>query len=310
MTAPTHDPPSIAAAVGVDLGGTWIRVHALDAAGRSVRHVKGRAVSLRDLPSYLEHLFRRWGGLHPARLAVASRGVWTPFERAQMAKQLKRLARRIEVISDVEAAWLAAFGGAPRRGRPAVRRGLKRPSPRSVHRPPPAAHGILVVSGTGSIAYARDADGCAKRAGGLGPYLGDEGSGFWIGRAWLRAKAGTAELPKVLHLLRAGPSPVRTIAGRATRVIHLAQRGQPAAGRIVRQAQAALAELVGELAGELHWPEGLPVSWSGRLLDHAWFRGGFAKAVRKHPKIAHRPVLWHKRRMNAALAVARSALYG
>ena len=49
------------------------------------------------------------------------------------------------------------------------------------------ACGIVIVSGTGSIAYGRDAEGRASRAGGWGYLLGDEGSGYWIGRLALRA---------------------------------------------------------------------------------------------------------------------------
>jgi N-acetylglucosamine kinase-like BadF-type ATPase len=49
------------------------------------------------------------------------------------------------------------------------------------------AEGVVVVAGTGSIAYGRDASGRAARAGGWGYLLGDEGGGFWIGRAALMA---------------------------------------------------------------------------------------------------------------------------
>jgi N-acetylglucosamine kinase-like BadF-type ATPase len=47
--------------------------------------------------------------------------------------------------------------------------------------------GIVIVSGTGSIAYGRNGEGQASRAGGWGYVLGDEGSGYWIGRLALRA---------------------------------------------------------------------------------------------------------------------------
>jgi N-acetylglucosamine kinase-like BadF-type ATPase len=47
--------------------------------------------------------------------------------------------------------------------------------------------GVVVVAGTGSIAYGRDAESRAARAGGWGYLLGDEGGGFWIGRAALSA---------------------------------------------------------------------------------------------------------------------------
>jgi N-acetylglucosamine kinase-like BadF-type ATPase len=51
----------------------------------------------------------------------------------------------------------------------------------------PAQPGIVVIAGTGSIAYGRNDRNQAARAGGWGFMLGDEGSGYWIGRAALRA---------------------------------------------------------------------------------------------------------------------------
>jgi N-acetylglucosamine kinase-like BadF-type ATPase len=51
----------------------------------------------------------------------------------------------------------------------------------------PAQPGVVVIAGTGSIAYGRNDHNQAARAGGWGYVLGDEGSGYWIGRAALRA---------------------------------------------------------------------------------------------------------------------------
>ena len=42
--------------------------------------------------------------------------------------------------------------------------------------------GILIISGTGSIAYAHDGKGIVARSGGWGHRSGDEGSGYWIGK--------------------------------------------------------------------------------------------------------------------------------
>ncbi len=56
-----------------------------------------------------------------------------------------------------------------------------------------ASHGIVIVSGTGSIAYGRNDRGEAARAGGWGYVLGDEGSGYWIGRLALRAVVRQAD---------------------------------------------------------------------------------------------------------------------
>lgn len=272
------------AAVGVDLGGTWIRVRALDGAGRPLRSLKRPAVPLEALPLFLRSVWRRWG-VRPPHLAVASRGVWTPSERKRLAKRLRSLSPGITVLSDVEAAWLAAFGSGE-------------------------GTGILIISGTGSIAYGRDSDGCARRAGGLGPLLGDEGSAFWIGREWLRSKAKGPDLAAVLHLLRQNPFPVRRIASLAAKVLRSARRGDPQASQIIRQAQDDLAALVSELAATLHWKRAIPVGWGGSLLDNSDFRAGFLKAAQRHPKLARRRLLWQKRRTDAATAVAQYALYG
>jgi N-acetylglucosamine kinase-like BadF-type ATPase len=47
--------------------------------------------------------------------------------------------------------------------------------------------GIVVLAGTGSIAYGADRRGGTARASGLGYLLADEGSGFWLGQRTLRA---------------------------------------------------------------------------------------------------------------------------
>ena len=47
--------------------------------------------------------------------------------------------------------------------------------------------GLVIVAGTGSIAYGVNAAGQAARSGGWGPVLADEGSGYWIGRRALVA---------------------------------------------------------------------------------------------------------------------------
>jgi N-acetylglucosamine kinase-like BadF-type ATPase len=62
--------------------------------------------------------------------------------------------------------------------------------------------GVVLVAGTGSAAYGRDADGRTARAGGHGPWIGDEGSAFDIGR---RAVAAVAQA-------RDGMAPVTSLA--------------------------------------------------------------------------------------------------
>src|SRR5690606_8774057 len=47
--------------------------------------------------------------------------------------------------------------------------------------------GVVVIGGTGSVAFGRNAEGREHRVGGWGYLLSDEGSGFWIGREALIA---------------------------------------------------------------------------------------------------------------------------
>jgi glucosamine kinase len=50
-----------------------------------------------------------------------------------------------------------------------------------------AGPGVIVIAGTGSIAYGRNGEGQTARAGGWGFAISDEGSGYWIGRAAVTA---------------------------------------------------------------------------------------------------------------------------
>src|SRR5205823_5392181 len=130
--------------------------------------------------------------------------VWARAKKERSRRSLAPLAEMLLVLSDVEMAHRAAFGDGP---------------------------GILIVAGTGSIAFGRDASGRRARAGGLGPGKGDEGSGFWIGREYLRARRD-ARLPRLS---------VREIASFARTVLLRARRRDPLARRIVAQAQSHLA---------------------------------------------------------------------
>ena len=61
--------------------------------------------------------------------------------------------------------------------------------------------GVVLVSGTGSVAFGRNALGETARAGGYGPWIGDEGSAFEIGRRAVAAVARTRDLDAPATLL-------------------------------------------------------------------------------------------------------------
>ncbi len=61
--------------------------------------------------------------------------------------------------------------------------------------------GIVLISGTGSVAYGRNAAGETARSGGYGPWIGDEGSAFEIGRRAGAAVARARDLDAPVTLL-------------------------------------------------------------------------------------------------------------
>jgi N-acetylglucosamine kinase-like BadF-type ATPase len=61
--------------------------------------------------------------------------------------------------------------------------------------------GIVLIAGTGSAAFGRNAGGQVARAGGHGPWIGDEGSAFDIGRRAVAAVARSRDLAAADTLL-------------------------------------------------------------------------------------------------------------
>ncbi len=63
------------------------------------------------------------------------------------------------------------------------------------------APGVVLIAGTGSAAYGRNAAGHTIRAGGQGPWFGDEGSAFDIGRRAVTAVARARDALEPVTLL-------------------------------------------------------------------------------------------------------------
>lgn len=165
-------------AVGVDGGGTHTRAVVVDDQGRELGRAQGRgavadaqnpvaaaqavaavvtdAVSTVGVALPVDAL---WAGLSGAGREAA---------RGAVSLELSRvgLARSVQVSTDVGVAFHDAFGKGP---------------------------GVLLIAGTGSIAWGRGEDGREGRVGGWGHHIGDEGSGYAIGREALRAVARQAD---------------------------------------------------------------------------------------------------------------------
>ena len=184
------------------------------------------------------------------------------------------LSSPIKVVGDMEIALEAAFEDGP---------------------------GVMVIAGTGSIAYGRDDKGRTARAGGWGFEIGDEGSAHWIGRTavGLVLRASDREAPGVatsalgqalckawgvsslLDLARAANSvPSPDFAGLLRSVVacddHLAREVLGAAGRELAQIAAVVMQRLFVEDGE-----GLVrVATTGSVFRHASpVRDAFYNAV-------------------------------
>jgi N-acetylglucosamine kinase len=61
--------------------------------------------------------------------------------------------------------------------------------------------GVVLIAGTGSVAFGRNAAGETARAGGYGPWIGDEGSAFDIGRRAVSAVARSRDTDAPVTML-------------------------------------------------------------------------------------------------------------
>jgi N-acetylglucosamine kinase-like BadF-type ATPase len=156
--------------LGIDVGGTKTVCLLADEEARIIAEGREEGANLQGagelalekvLHSVMEKTLDGTGTL-PLAICLGIAGVDRTSDEAVVRSIMSRIGykARILVVNDALIALQAGVGDEP---------------------------GIVIVSGTGSIAYGRNDRGEAARAGGWGYVLGDEGSGYWIGRLALRA---------------------------------------------------------------------------------------------------------------------------
>jgi N-acetylglucosamine kinase-like BadF-type ATPase len=131
--------------------------------------------------------------------------------------------------------------------------------------------GIIIISGTGSMAFGRNAAGKTARAGGWGYVFGDEGGGFDITRQALRAalrmeegwgpetalraallqKTGAADADALLHRFYTPDVTRQSIAALSKLVADAAEEGDEVARSILRKAAEQLSAYVDGVAQHL-----------------------------------------------------------
>ena len=131
--------------------------------------------------------------------------------------------------------------------------------------------GVIVIAGTGSMVFGRNAAGKTARAGGWGYMFGDEGSGFYITRQALRAAlreeegwgpatalraalleaGGATDINDLLHRFYTAEFPRPRIAGLAKLVNEVAENGDATARNILNEAAQQLAVMAAAARAQL-----------------------------------------------------------
>ena len=227
---------------------------------RSVREAARGACRAADLPE-------------DTRFAGVCAGVAGYSLKSRRADFLAILAEEVsadcyDLVPDYEAAYWGASGGEP---------------------------GVVVIAGTGSVAFGRNAQGETRKAGGLGYVLGDAGSGFALGRAALEialknlqsrhsenlsdailASLGAASEEDVLTWLYQDFSPAKA-ASLAPILGKWAARKDETACELLREAAIAHRENVHQIRSRLLLSSETPIYPLGGLWQiGAFFREQFA----------------------------------
>ncbi len=251
--------------LGIDAGGTKSVGLLADETGQVLSEARGGGANLQthgelEVEKVFDDLMETLaGGRRISALCLGIAGVDRPNDERVIRDILRRLGYRenTRVVND---AAIALVAGAPGR------------------------IGIVVLAGTGSIAYGTDATGRTARSGGYGFLLADEGSGYWLGhqalRAAVRSQDGRGPKTRLVSLLFEALEvtsvaglvprvyekglPKHRIAALAPLVQRAADEGDATAAALVEQGGHELALAVQSVARQLTFGEaGFPVVLAG-----------------------------------------------
>lgn len=150
------------------------------------------------------------------------------------------------------------------------------------------AAGVIVIAGTGSMAFGRNAAGVEARAGGWGYIFGDEGGAFDLVRGAVRAAlreeegwgqptvlrgmlleaAGADNANDLMHRFYTAEFPRERVAAYAPLIDRAAEAGDVVAQGLLKGAAQALATIAGVVRGRL-FPAGeaMTISYSGGVFE-------------------------------------------
>lgn len=250
--------------IGIDAGGTKTVGLLADESGSVVRDARGGGANLRvhgEL-GVEKVLYQVLDALDPpqppAAVCLGIAGADRPEEKDLLRGVLRRLGHRRNVRIENDA-LIALVAGAPE------------------------GTGIVVVAGTGSIAYGVDPAGKTARSGGWGYLLGDEGSAFWLGHAAVRLgiraadgrgpatslyrricdKLGMREAADLVGWFYDQEHSRNRVAELAALVEEATGEGDAAADRLLDQAAQHLSGAARAVAADLAFPGPYPLVLAG-----------------------------------------------
>jgi len=259
--------------IGIDGGGSKTHAMVADEQGRTIAETVGPGSAVR--PGRAEHSANviaevvrdalascEMTHVTPRVLSIGVAGAGRETERNELWQALvsRDLAAELVIHSDFSIALDDAFADGP---------------------------GVLLISGTGSVAFGRGPTGATSRCGGWGPVCGDEGSGAWIGRRALSVVTAAADgrepetaltgailtaaqINETSDLIgwAANAAPAQ-LASLAPIVLSVADAGDLRANAIVSLAVEELVLHVRALARQLFGDEraALPIALSGGMLS-------------------------------------------
>lgn len=249
---------------GIDGGGTHTRIEIRDMDNGFVRRGEFGPFNINSIGpgafrTLLREIFAWCGGMADcARLCIGAAGISNPKVGEILAEELALagFSGVWKLCGDQEIALRGAMDGP----------------------------GLVVIGGTGSICFGKNAAGQTARSGGFGHVIDDGGSGYALGRDVLacavRALDGRVRSPEILQAvcsrLGSGPEGIvpfvyspatdkAAIAKFCYIALELADRGEPAALEILRRGAGELASLVSAVQNRLGMP-GCRIAMLGGLL--------------------------------------------
>jgi len=239
---------------GIDGGGTHTRVEIRDENNRRLRRGEFGPFNINSIGEnafrvLLRDVFAWCGTMSECeKLCIGAAGVSNPVVRQILTQELERSGFRgkWKLCGDREIALRGAMDGA----------------------------GLIVIAGTGSICFGKNAAGETARSGGYGHLIDDGGSGYALGRdvrgCAVRCADGRVRdsgiLQAVCRRLQGGVEHIvpfvygpetdkAAIAQFASIALEQAAQGDPAAWRILRQEAEELAQLTASVQERLAMPK-------------------------------------------------------